>query len=47
MTTAPISAYSSCVLRATALELTVLVCMKPTATRTTTITKRLMQEKKW
>ena len=34
MTTAPTPAYSSWVLQATALELTVLVCMKPTATRT-------------
>ena len=47
MTTTPISAYSSCVLQATALELTVLVCMKPTATWTTTMTKLLMQQKKW
>ena len=40
MTTAPISAYSSCVMQATALELTVLFCMKPTATWTSTMTKR-------
>jgi len=38
MTTAPIPACSSCVLQATALELTVLLYMKSTATRTTTMT---------